>query len=119
MKRTRIAACVLLLLLVLGSLVAACSAAWVEDEETRYYEGYYYGSFNIRAVAVGDVDLDGAVEVVAGGSYWDGARSNALLHILAVRICRLKTLKIGIAQATRIFSRLRLEMLLWTGGKTW
>ena len=36
----------------------------------------------VSSVAVGDVNGDGSVEIVVGGSFNDGTRSNSLLHIL-------------------------------------
>ena len=43
---------------------------------------WYWGSdTNVAAVAIGDVDADGGAEIVTGGSFFDGTRWVAQLHI--------------------------------------
>lgn len=40
---------------------------------------YWTGNTVINSVEIGDADCDGQIEVVTGGSYFDGARNNAQL----------------------------------------
>jgi hypothetical protein len=42
---------------------------------------YWGGSTEISSLCLGDVDADGATEVVTGGFYFDGTRNVALLHV--------------------------------------
>jgi hypothetical protein len=42
---------------------------------------YWGGSTEISSVCIGDVDGDGASEIVTGGYYFDGVRDVALLHV--------------------------------------
>jgi hypothetical protein len=42
---------------------------------------YWTGNTVINSVAIGDVDADGQVEIVTGGSYFDGTRSVAQLVV--------------------------------------
>jgi parallel beta-helix repeat protein len=42
---------------------------------------YWGGSTEISSVCVGDVDGDGASEIVTGGYYFDGVRNVALVHV--------------------------------------
>jgi parallel beta-helix repeat protein len=42
---------------------------------------YWGGSTEINSVCIGDVDGDGASEIVTGGYYFDGTRNVALLHV--------------------------------------
>lgn len=45
----------------------------------RLTSWYWSGNTVINSVAVGDVDSDGQIEIVTGGSYFDGSRNNAQL----------------------------------------
>jgi parallel beta-helix repeat protein len=42
---------------------------------------YWGGSTEVSSVCIGDVEGDGASEIVTGGYYYDGVRNVALLHI--------------------------------------
>jgi outer membrane protein assembly factor BamB len=53
------------------------SSLAVEAVQTWYWDG----STEITSVCVGDVDGDGASEIVSGGYYFDGVRNVALLHV--------------------------------------
>ena len=47
----------------------------------RLTSWYWYGNTTINSVAVGDIDGDGQVEVVTGGSFYDGSRNVAQLIV--------------------------------------
>ena len=67
-----------------NSLVTVQRCTSASASMTTLYSGNWtqgVGS-QVSSVAVGDVNGDGSVEIVVGGSFNDGTRSNSLLHIL-------------------------------------
>lgn len=55
------------------------SGATLVSENTANW--YWTGNTDISSIAVEDIDADGAVEIVTGGSYFDSVRDNAQLIV--------------------------------------
>ena len=69
----------------------------------NYGNWYWTGDTQISSVAIGDVNGDGKNEIVTGGSYFDGTRNNALLHVLSA------------STTSTVFNVLNYGFWYWTG----
>ena len=61
----------------------------LENVKPWYWTSYTF----INSVAVGNVDSDGNMEIVTGGTYWDGSRYNAQLCVWSGATLALENVK--------------------------